>query len=62
MEELISSEVAAGTPSERIVVGGYSQGGALALYTGLHTSHRLAGVVGLSCWIPLRKGNIQMLD
>jgi len=52
---LIEAEVAAGIPSERIVVGGFSQGGALALYTALTTPHRLAGVVGLSCWMPLHR-------
>ena len=31
------------------------QGGALALYTALTTPHRLAGVVGLSCWMPLHR-------
>ena len=27
----------------------------MSLYTALHTKHRLAGVVGLSCWYPLHK-------
>lgn len=30
------------------------QGGALSLYTALTTQHKIAGVVALSCWLPLR--------
>ena len=52
---IIEEEVKAGIPSERIMIGGFSQGGALSLYTSLHTKHRLAGVAALSCWFPLHK-------
>ena len=55
VEKLIEQEVKAGVPSERIMVGGFSQGGALSLYTALHSTHRLAGVAALSCWAPLHK-------
>ena len=41
----MDKEVAAGTPAERIVVGGFSQGGAIALYS-LRYPLKLAGVVG----------------
>ncbi|KAH7362343.1 Phospholipase/Carboxylesterase-domain-containing protein [Plectosphaerella cucumerina] len=51
--ELIQAEVDAGIPSERIVLGGFSQGGAMALYTGLTNGKRLGGVVGLSSWLVL---------
>eukprot|EP00879_Flechtneria_rotunda_P008474 GHRR01008878.1.p1 GENE.GHRR01008878.1~~GHRR01008878.1.p1 ORF type:complete len:307 (+),score=60.50 GHRR01008878.1:92-922(+) len=54
IEELISSEVAAGIPSNRVVVAGFSQGGAVALLM-LRSAHKLAGVVGLSTYLPLRK-------
>ena len=50
---LIEAELEAGISSDRIVLAGFSQGGALSLYTALTTQHRLAGVVGLSCWLPL---------
>ena len=50
---LIEAELEAGISSDRIVLAGFSQGGALSLYTALTTRHRLAGVVGLSCWLPL---------
>jgi len=51
---LIQKEVAAGIPAARIVVGGFSQGGGLALYAGLTHGAPLAGLVALSCWLPLR--------
>jgi predicted esterase len=50
-----ADEVASGISSERIVVGGFSQGGALALTAGLRSSRKLAGIIGLSAWLPLVK-------
>jgi phospholipase/carboxylesterase len=47
---LIAHEVARGVPPERIVLGGFSQGGALALYTGARHPERLAGIMVLSSW------------
>jgi len=55
VNQLIAEEVKSGIPSERIMIGGFSQGGALALYTALHTEHKLGGVIALSCWAPLHK-------
>lgn len=55
IKELIQSEVQAGIPSNRIILGGFSQGGALALYTGLTMEEPLAGIVALSCWLPVYK-------
>ena len=49
--KLIADEIEAGIPSNRIVLGGFSQGGAMSLFTGLTTSHKLAGVFGLSCYL-----------
>uniref|UniRef100_A0A2K6UZ25 Acyl-protein thioesterase 1 n=1 Tax=Saimiri boliviensis boliviensis TaxID=39432 RepID=A0A2K6UZ25_SAIBB len=43
-----------GIPSKRIILGGFSQGGALSLYTALIMQQKLAGVTALSCWLPLR--------
>ncbi|XP_048696631.1 acyl-protein thioesterase 1 isoform X2 [Caretta caretta] len=51
---LIDQEVKNGIPSNRIILGGFSQGGALSLYTALTTHQKLAGVIALSCWLPLR--------
>ncbi len=50
---LIDQQIKAGIPASRIVLGGFSQGGALALYTGIRYSHRLAGIFGLSTYLPL---------
>lgn len=55
IQAMINTEIAAGIPSNRIVVGGFSQGGALALYTALTFNQPLAGVIALSCWLPLHK-------
>ena len=56
-QELITAwirrENASGIPSERIVLAGFSQGGAMALYSGTRYPERLAGIIGLSCYQPL---------
>lgn len=52
---MINKELSAGIPANRIVLGGFSQGGALALYSALTFEQPLAGVVALSCWLPLHK-------
>ncbi|XP_068840222.1 acyl-protein thioesterase 1 isoform X5 [Capricornis sumatraensis] len=54
VKALIDQEVKNGIPSNRIILGGFSQGGALSLYTALTTQQKLAGVTALSCWLPLR--------
>ncbi|XP_012676794.1 acyl-protein thioesterase 1 [Clupea harengus] len=54
IKALIDQEVKNGIPSTRIVLGGFSQGGALSLYTALTTKQKLGGVLALSCWLPLR--------
>uniref|UniRef100_A0A2K5Q7W2 Acyl-protein thioesterase 1 n=1 Tax=Cebus imitator TaxID=2715852 RepID=A0A2K5Q7W2_CEBIM len=54
IKALIDQEVKNGIPSNRIILGGFSQGGALSLYTALTTQQKLAGVTALSCWLPLR--------
>jgi phospholipase/carboxylesterase len=40
-------------PAARIVLAGFSQGGAMALQTGLRYPERLAGIMALSCYLPL---------
>ena len=49
---LIARENERGIPSARIVLAGFSQGGAMALYTGTRFAEQLAGIVGLSCYLP----------
>lgn len=51
---LIVQERTRGTAAEHIVLAGFSQGCAAALYTGLRHEHRLGGIIGLSGYLPLR--------
>ena len=53
VEELIAREKARGVPAARIVLAGFSQGGALALQTGLRHAERLAGIMALSTYLPI---------
>ena len=54
VSNIITEEVAGGVPPERIILGGFSQGGALALLTALSVCKvKIGGVVALSCWLPL---------
>jgi phospholipase/carboxylesterase len=53
VEALIAREKARGVAAARVIVAGFSQGGAIALHTGLRHAERLAGIVGLSTYLPL---------
>lgn len=53
VEALIQSEIDAGIPANKIVVGGFSQGGAIAVLLGLKTERKLAGIAALSTWVTL---------
>jgi phospholipase/carboxylesterase len=53
IESLINKEVARGIPASRIVLAGFSQGGAIALHTALRQKQALAGVLALSTYLPL---------
>lgn len=55
VHSLIAEEVAAGIPTKRIVLGGFSQGGALAIYSALTFPEPLAGIIALSAWLPLHQ-------
>jgi phospholipase/carboxylesterase len=52
---LIANENARGVATSRIVLAGFSQGGAMALYTGTRHPERLAGIVALSAYLPLAR-------
>jgi phospholipase/carboxylesterase len=54
IEALILREIERGVPSERIVLAGFSQGGAMALFGGTRAKQKLAGIIGLSCYMLLR--------
>ena len=51
---LIGREIERGIAAERVVLAGFSQGGAVTLYTGLRYPQRLAGLVVLSSYLPMR--------
>jgi len=53
LEALIARERTRGIEARRIVLAGFSQGGAIALQTGLRHPERLAGIMALSTWLPL---------
>lgn len=53
LERLIERERQRGSDYGRIVVAGFSQGGAIALHTALRFPRRLAGLIALSTWLPL---------
>ncbi len=54
IESLISKEIARGIPANRIVLAGFSQGGAVALQTALRHKQALGGVMALSTYLPLK--------
>lgn len=53
IDALLAKEKERGMPAHRIVLAGFSQGCAMALMTGLRHRERLAGIVGLSGYLPL---------
>ena len=53
VEALIAREKERGTKADRLVLAGFSQGGAIALHTGLRHRERLAGIMALSCYLPI---------
>lgn len=55
LKAMIADEVEAGIPTDRIVVGGFSQGCAISLSTSVIMDQKLAGVVGLSGYLPIKE-------
>ncbi len=53
IEALIARERQRGVAAAKIVLAGFSQGGAMALHTGLRHPARLGGILALSCFLPL---------
>jgi predicted esterase len=53
--DLIDQEIAKGIPANRIVLGGFSQGGAMSLLSGVTSKKQLGGIFGLSCYLLLQK-------
>lgn len=53
VEDLIAREHERGVPGERVVLAGFSQGGAVALAAGLCHAQKLAGIIALSTYLPI---------
>jgi len=53
LEALIAREAERGVPSERVILAGFSQGGAIVLAGGLRHAGKLGGVIALSTYLPL---------
>lgn len=53
IQQLIEQQRNDAIASTRIILAGFSQGGALALHTGLHYQYKLGGILGLSTYLPL---------
>lgn len=54
INSLIQNEINRGIPSERIVLAGFSQGGAIALHTAIRYPQKLGGILALSTYLPLK--------
>ena len=50
--DLIEQERKRGVKAENIILAGFSQGGVMALHTGLRYSEKLGGILALSCYLP----------
>jgi len=53
VDRLIEQEIERGIPASNIILAGFSQGGAVVLYAGLTSKHRVAGILALSTYLPL---------
>jgi predicted esterase len=54
VNQIVQQEIDKGVKPARIVIAGFSQGGAVAFHAALRSPHALGGVVALSTWVPLR--------
>ena len=55
IEVLVGREKERGTKAGRLVLAGFSQGGAIALHTGLRHPERIAGIMALSTYVPVEE-------
>lgn len=55
INDIIESEVKSGLPESRIVLGGFSQGGVVSIFSALTGTYNLAGLISLSAYLPIRK-------
>jgi len=59
---VMDTQLSDGFTHDKLFLAGFSQGGAMALHTALHTKHRLGGVIALSAYLPLARENRPDLD
>ncbi|MCL1126359.1 alpha/beta hydrolase [Shewanella surugensis] len=52
VKALIAEQEALGIATDKIILAGFSQGGVMSLFTGLRYPKKLAGIMGLSCYLP----------
>ncbi|MBT8098832.1 MAG: dienelactone hydrolase family protein [Gammaproteobacteria bacterium] len=55
LDSLVEREIERGIASDKIVIAGFSQGGAIALHNAIRTAHSFAGLMALSAYLPLPK-------
>lgn len=60
--EVIHAQLAEGFESKQIFLAGFSQGGAMALFTGLQMQSPLAGIIALSAYLPLSSACTMTID
>lgn len=58
INQMIDEEIENGTSSEKILLAGFSQGGVIALHTGLRYPKKLAGIMALSTYMPFKENVI----
>ena len=56
LTRLCDEQLAQGIAANRIIVAGFSQGGAIALYAGLRYARTLGGIMALSTYLPMQQG------
>ena len=59
LEAIIAQQISLGVPSENIIIAGFSQGGAVAYYTAIRSSQKLAGLLALSTYMPFAQASKQ---
>jgi len=54
VKALIQEQIDNGIAASHIILAGFSQGGVMSLFTGLRFEQRLAGIIALSCYLPIK--------
>lgn len=62
INQMIDVEIESGTPSDKILLAGFSQGGVVALHTGLRYPQKLAGIMALSTYIPFKENTLNQAN